>query len=172
MTRVVSALDWVSRIVARLTELLCGVALFAMLALLSVQVGMRYLLGAPPSWAEEVAIGLFGWTVLLYATVGVREHFHVTIDFLPDRYATLRRHSDRLVMVVIFGFGGVMAWAGWQYVLRTLGQHAAASQLPIEALHLAAPVSGALLMLHALALFLRPADEKAPPVPIKEACDE
>ncbi|MEQ6250974.1 TRAP transporter small permease subunit, partial [Sulfitobacter sp. HNIBRBA3233] len=55
------------------------------LGLLVTQVLMRYFLGSPPSWTEELAIILFAWLVLLYATVGLREGFHVAIETIPSR---------------------------------------------------------------------------------------
>lgn len=157
MKTVILTLDRLSRGIARLTAALCGVMLFVMLGLLAAQVVMRYFFGAPPSWTEETAISLFAWVVLLYGTVGVREGFHVAVDFLPDTASPrLRRLSDRLVMVLIFSFGLLLCYAGQAYVVRTGGQRSAALQFPIEALHLAAPVCGVLLLLHSLALFFSP----------------
>lgn len=162
MRSAVDALDAVSRAVARVATVLSLVMLYVMLALLTVQVAMRYLLGAPPSWTEELAIGLFTWTVLLFATVGVREGFHVAIDFLATRGSpALRQSADRFVMLVTIGFGATLAWSGYAYVSRTGGQHSAALQYPIELLHVAAPVCGALITLHAVARFFRPGHAKA-----------
>ena len=148
-----------SALVSRATAALCVAIIFVMLGLLAAQVFLRYAFGAPPSWTEEAAIMLCAWLVLLYATVGVRERFHVAIDLLPAGAVRVRRISDRLVGLVIAGFGGTLLWAGWIYVERTGGQRSAALQAPIEVLHAAAPVCGALLAFHGLALALAPAGD-------------
>ncbi len=120
---------------------------------------MRYFLGAPPSWTEEMAIILFAWLVLLYATVGLREGFHVAIETIPAKWGKMHRFSERLVALLVAGFGLVMFLSGISYVARTSGQKTAALQMPIEALYLSVPVCGALLILHAIALLLEPAQD-------------
>jgi TRAP-type C4-dicarboxylate transport system permease small subunit len=157
------ALTWLSRhltttsrLIGRLVAHLCVLIIYVMLGLLVTQVFMRYFLGAPPSWTEELAIILFAWLVLLYATQGVREQFHVMIETIPARWVTLRRISDRVVSVLIIGFGLVTLTAGINYVERTAGQRSAALQIPIEALYLCVPCCGALLILHATARLLDP----------------
>ncbi len=112
---------------------------------------MRYFLGSPPSWTEELAIILFAWLVLLYATVGLREGFHVAIETIPIRYVRLRGWANRLVAALAILFGWVSLTAGMNYVARTAGQKSAALQIPIEALYLCVPVCGTLFILHGVA---------------------
>jgi len=157
------AIDWASRQLCRLATLVCVAIIYVMLGLLVTQILMRYFLGSPPSWTEELAIILFAWLVLLYATVGVRERFHVAIEFLPETATLLRRASDRLVAALIFGFGFVTYWFGIAYVVKTSGQLTAALRMPIEVLYLSVPVCGALLMLHAVAIVLLPANDDGRP---------
>lgn len=162
---ILQVIEKVSRLLCRLTIYICLGMIYVMLALLAAQVLLRYFFGSPPSWTEEVAIILFTWVVLLYATVGVRQKFHVAIEFVPQHMTTLRRLSDRLVSLLIGGFGFLLLTAGWSYVERTSGQNTAALQLPIEVLYLSIPVCGALLLVHAAALIIDPKihDEKTAP---------
>ena len=149
-----------SRVTSRLVANLCVGVIFAMLGLLVTQVLMRYFLGAPPSWTEELAIILFAWLVLLYATVGLREGFHVAIESIPARFERLHRWADRLVAALSILFGYVTLTAGFAYVERTTGQKTAALQLPIEILYLCVPICGALFVLHGAArLIAHPPDE-------------
>ncbi len=156
LSRIAALVEATSRVVSRLVAGLCVALVYVMLGLLAAQVLMRYLLGAPPSWTEELSIILFGWLVLLYASVGLREGFHVAIQFIPDRWRRLNRLSEWLVALLAMGFGAVAVTAGVAYVERTSGQKTAALQMPIETLYLAVPVSGALFILHALALLVAP----------------
>lgn len=149
-----------SRVTSRLVANLCVGVIFVMLGLLVTQVLMRYFLGAPPSWTEELAIILFAWLVLLYATVGLREGFHVAIESIPARFKRLHRWADRLVAALAILFGYVTLTAGLAYVERTTGQQTAALQLPIEILYLCVPICGALFILHGTArLIAHPPDE-------------
>lgn len=145
-----------SRLLGRLVAGVCIIIVYVMLGLLVTQVLMRYFLGAPPSWTEELAIILFAWLVLLYATVGLREGFHVAIETIPTGWGAVRRISAQLVAVLVFGFGAVTLVSGMSYIARTSGQMTAALQMPIETLYLSVPVCGALLMLHAVALLTEP----------------
>ena len=162
MRRLATLIDTTSRVTARLVAVLCVGIIYLMLGLLVTQVLMRYFLGKPPSWTEEAAIILFTWLVLLYATVGIREGFHVAIETIPADWPRLRVWSDRWVAVLAMLFGWVTLTAGLAYVGRTAGQKTAALQLPIEVLYLAVPVCGALFILHAAALLLVQASTQDP----------
>jgi len=133
------------------------VIIYVMLGLLVTQVLMRYFLGAPPSWTEEAAIILFTWLVLLYASVGLREGFHVAVETVPASWQRLRAWADRWVAALALLFGWVTLTAGAAYVARTSGQKTAALQMPIEVLYLSVPVCGALFILHAVARLVAPA---------------
>jgi len=154
-------IDTTSRVTSRLVANLCVGLIFMMLGLLVTQVLMRYFLGAPPSWTEELAIILFAWLVLLYATVGLREGFHVAVESIPARFERLHGWADRLVAALAILFGWVTLTAGIAYVGRTAGQLTAALQIPIEVLYLCVPVCGALFILHGVARLI------GPPVPPK-----
>lgn len=161
LTALSRALSTTSRLAGRLVAYLCVMIIYIILGLLVMQVVMRYFLGAPPSWTEELAIILFAWLVLLYATEGVREGFHVMIETIPAQWSKLRAASDRIAALLIIGFGLVALTAGTNYVQRTAGQRSAALQIPIEALYLCVPACGALLILHAAARLFEPATSAA-----------
>ena len=125
-----------------------------MLPVLVLQVVARYFFGVALSWSEELSLLLFTWVVLLIGSVGVREGFHVRLTLVPSvlgRSAAL--WLARLIHLGILFFGIMLAVGGYAYVFETIGQTSAAIAYPIEALHLAAPVCGALVTLHALASY-------------------
>lgn len=141
---------------------LCVGLIFVMLGLLVTQVLMRYFLGAPPSWTEELAIILFALLVLLYATVGLREGFHVAVETMPASWPRLRAWADRWVAALALLFGWVTLTAGAAYVARTAGQRTAALQIPIEVLYLCMPVCGGLFILHGVARLIAPPKPASP----------
>ena len=119
---------------------------------LNIQVFTRYVLGQSASWSEELAIFLFTWSILLVGSLGVREKFHVSLTFILDfSPRKIRILFEKLLHVLTLVFGVVFAFSGYSYVERTLGQISAAVQYPIEWLHIAAPVSGILICIHAFA---------------------
>jgi TRAP-type C4-dicarboxylate transport system permease small subunit len=162
MRTIASLVTTASRVTARLAAGLCVGLIFVMLGLLVTQVLMRYFFGAPPSWTEELAIILFCWLVLLYATVGLQEGFHVAIESIPARFEQLHRWADRWVAALAILFGCITLSAGIAYVGRTAGQKSAALQMPIEVLYLSVPVCGALFILHGLARLIAPPPPDAP----------
>lgn len=163
MQRIASLISFTSRVIARLVAYICVGIIFAMLGLLVTQVLMRYFLGAPPSWTEELAIILFAWLVLLYATVGLHEGFHVAIESIPARFKRLNKWADRWVAALAVLFGWVTLTAGVAYVGRTAGQKTAALQIPIEVLYLCVPVCGALFILHGVARLIAPSPRDEAP---------
>lgn len=144
----------VSRWIDRLIAGVCVAVIYVMLVLLLTQVVMRYFLGSPPSWTEELAIILFTWLVLLFASSGIRNHFHVALDTIPERLVRLRFVSDLVVQTLVVVFGVVMITAGYAYVNRTLPQNTAALQIPIGFLYSSIPVSGCLILLHSVSNIL------------------
>ena len=141
-----------SDLAARVTRAVVVAMAALCMGSLILQVFSRYVLGNTFIWTEEAALFLFTWIVLLAGSLGVRDGFHVRLslllNLLPRR---ARRLAEAAIMVLVGLFGGVLAWAGARYVEATMGHVSAAVRYPIEALHLAAPVCGALIVVHAVA---------------------
>jgi len=162
MKRAVQGLDWLSDAVARATVLVVVLAASLMMIALILQVFSRYVLGATFVWTEELALLLFTWIVLLTATVCIRENSHVRLGLLVDALPPLPRAVwQRLVALLVLVFCLILLTSGWDYLARTTGRYSAAIRYPIEWLHAAAPVAGALGALHAFVRFLRPEPDEA-----------
>jgi len=142
-----------SALCARLTVLLSIGLTAGFLFCLVLQIVARYLFNAPLSWTEEAAVFLFVWTMLLLASVGVRERFHVRLEFLSAKLPNdaWRTALEFALTAGITAFGAVMAATGWQLVELVWGNTSAAIQYPAQALYLAAPVSGVLIVVHGVA---------------------
>ena len=135
----------------------------AMLAALSLQVFMRFVVGQPLSWSEELALACFSWSMLLGIALGVREAIHVRMDLLADRLPQPLRHAlDRLVACATAGVGAFVAWAGAGYVADSLGTTSAAIGYPIAFLYACAPACGGLVALFALEVAVLGPAPKAP----------
>lgn len=157
-----SLLERASYWAARVTNIVVVLAAAVMMTALILQVFSRYLFNTSLTWSEELALILFTWTTLLAATSALRDGAHVRLDLvlslLPEG---ARGIAQRVIMLLILAFCLILAWSGWTYTTSTMGQVSAAMRLPIEVLHLAAPVCGLLGALHALARLFRPAEADA-----------
>jgi TRAP-type C4-dicarboxylate transport system permease small subunit len=152
-------LDQASALANGLALVLAAVMAVLMIACLCGEVFFRYVLAHSLPWSEEVALLLFTWAVLLYGAVGVREGFHVRVSVMIDRLpAGARLWLERLILLGIAAFGAVMIHAGWDMVERNFGQVAPATRYPLALLYGAVPAMGALVVLHAVARALQPAD--------------
>ena len=151
-----SGLGIVARGVAVATRYSIALAAAGMLACITYQVVMRYVVGAASSWSEEAAVLLFSWSVLGGLALGVHEGFHVRLTVLPDRLARGGRvAAERIVDVATAGLGAFLAWSGWRFLDITSGSVSAAIGYPTEILNALAIGCGALMALFGLERALR-----------------
>ena len=148
---------------AATVRVLVVVMVLVMLAALSAQVLLRYAFNITLSWSEELSLGLFTWTVLLMAALGVKEGFHVRMSLLIQRLPSgLRLWAERAIHLATVAVGGFLSWSGWRYFADTHGTTSAAIGYPIELLHASAFACGVLITLFALEALIEgrvPADE-------------
>ncbi|MGP1677113.1 MAG: TRAP transporter small permease [Burkholderiales bacterium] len=157
------ALVRINNIAAATVKVLVVVMVLVMLGALSMQVVLRYGFNVTLSWSEELSIGLFTWSVLLMAALGVREGSHVRMSLLIQRLPTRARlRAERTIHLATTAIGGFLAWSGWRYVADTIGTTSAAIGYPIELLYSSGLVCGVLIVLFALEALIEgrvPADE-------------
>lgn len=157
------ALVRINKLAAAAVKWLVIAMVVLMLGALSAQVVLRYVFNVTLSWSEELSLGLFTWTVLLMAAMGVREGFHVRMSLLIQRLAPgARLWAEQTIYLATTAVGGFLAWSGWRYFADTHGSTSAAIGYPIELLHASALVCGILITLFALEALLEgriPADE-------------
>jgi len=153
----------INDLAAAAVKVLVVAMVLAMLFALSGQVLLRYAFSIMLSWSEELSLGLFTWTVLLMAALGVREGFHVRMSLLIQRLSAGPRFwAERAIHLATMAVGCFLAWSGWRYFADTHGTTSAAIGYPIEWLHSSALVCGVLIALFALEALIEgrvPADE-------------
>ncbi len=152
MTLVALLIERVSFWLARATlPLVVGLTAVFVVSLL-LQVLLRYAFNAPLAWTEELATLLFVWATLLAAASAVRSNDMIRLTFLEDaltpRMAGLLR---RVLHLLTITFGAVLAWHGWRLADLVWSDRSAAIGYPSWVLYVAAPVTGAILIIHALA---------------------
>jgi TRAP-type C4-dicarboxylate transport system permease small subunit len=137
--------------IARAAMAAACVLVGVMLAVLALQVFMRSVLDAPPSWSEEVALLAFGWSVLLAIACGVREGIHVRMDIVLELLpAPLRGLCERAMLAAVVFVGLFLAHAGWRYTMESAGSTSAAIGYPMPLLYASTVVCGALVAVFGL----------------------
>jgi TRAP-type transport system small permease protein len=93
-------------------------------------------------WTEEMARFLFVWTIMLGATLGVREGSHLVVDIWPRLSprpeAALRLLSSIAILIMAL----VFVWAGHEFTAFAWHRISELAELPLWLIHVAWPVAG------------------------------
>lgn len=140
-----------SDLLARLVELLAILCGLVMVGSLLLGVFYRYILSDALSWANEVAVLTFTWSVFLAAALVVRDHGHVRIEFidlvLPHWLVRLMSKVTLLAVIFVCGY---LIYSGIGLIELSLGTRSAAIQYPVWMLDASIPVGGALSLFYAV----------------------
>ena len=154
--RPASPLDRLSRKLNATIEKSLFVIGFSMAALVAVQVFFRYVLNHSLFWSEELARFLLVWLTFLGASVAYHRRAHPGIDtfslLLP---AYLKKTAVICVHLASLALFSVMIFYGCQFAYFVRLQISPALYLPKWIIFSIVPLSGGVLMLHALALFVK-----------------
>lgn len=130
---------------------LCAGLMLAMTLLIFSQVVARYVFHQSLTWSEEIGRYIFVWMSFLGMALAVKAKAHVALDILLK---SLRGGGRRVVALVNGACVGVFAAALTYSGLRLLEfggrQRSAALQLPMDAVYVVIPLSGALLFYFAV----------------------
>ena len=93
-------------------------AAIAIVAIMVVAVFMRYALGAPLQWVEEILIAIFIWMIMLGAVSAIRVRGLVSIDaftaLLPQAAQRWVQAFDDIVVIVVLC---ALGWLGLELAL-------------------------------------------------------
>ena len=150
-----SAITSVNRWIFRVTVWMMAVVVPVML----YEVVSRYLFNAPTVWGMELAVLIFGPYFLLGGPYLLHLKGHVTLDLARQRMSTRwQRRMDLLNYPVIVVFCGILlyfsvpsAWSSWRYGETSFS----AWNPPIWPVKVAVPLALALMLLQALAEYMR-----------------
>jgi TRAP-type transport system small permease protein len=140
-----------SYIVAWVTAIVAMAFSLGIILCILIQIFYRYALNAPLSWTDETAIFLFAWSTLLLASVAVRERIHVRFTVVANALpARLYEILDKMIMVLIAGFGIALIVVSQDLVELVWGNLSPALHYPLQLLYIAIPIQGALIAIHAV----------------------
>jgi TRAP-type C4-dicarboxylate transport system permease small subunit len=134
----------------RLVELALAAGMAACSLVILAQVFMRYVLGAPISWAEEFAVLVFAWLIFLGAAYVQRDDSHLSIDSLrrlAGPRLALALDATRLAVIVACSL--VVIWQGVALCLQTLPLEYPAMGVSRAWLYASAPTGFAIGLVYA-----------------------
>ena len=142
----------INRVLVAVETRAAGALVITVAAVVLLQVLMRYLFATPNPWSEELSRFAFIWVSLLGASLAVEHRAHFGFDQVTKKLARrARRAVETFAQAVVLGFALLLIATGIALMDLTLGERSAALNLPVALVYAAAPVSGALMVVHLLA---------------------
>ncbi|MCE5201286.1 MAG: TRAP transporter small permease [Synergistaceae bacterium] len=130
-------------------EYLLVYSLMFSVALIFVQVIMRYIFSNSLSWSEELARYLFLWQIWVGASYAVKEHRHLRIEMIQDfiKDPTRKKIFELFVLSLWLGFSLFLTFEGASLVslLFQRGQVSPAMRVPMAYAYASVPVGCALM---------------------------
>ena len=114
------------------------------------QVLARFILESPSAWSEAWTRASVIWAVMLGVALAFRQGTMLSVDMLHNLLGGTRaRRLEHLVLVIVVGFLGFLAWVGAQMTWRVRFQTMPSLDASISWVYLAIPI-GAVLSLAAV----------------------
>ncbi len=133
--------------IERALMLVVGLLMIAMVAVIFMQVVLRYGFKASTTWADEIARYCMIWTVFLACPVGYRRHCHIKVDVLTRKFTPgFRRVMEFLMYLLQIVFLGILLKASHQYILKIGRQLSQTLKVDMRLVFMAV-VIGAVLMI-------------------------
>jgi len=153
----------IQRVMVPIIFLVSGVMFLIVIA----QVIFRYVLSQPLPWSEELARYLMIWVACLAASEAYVKGNHVGVSFVIDTLKpNLRKVMILTVHLIVAVLMGVIAYQGFRLSFLLGDQVSPAMGLPMTWPYLAVPVGAILILIQALALFLKYIKEPLPEVDV------
>ena len=140
----------VKKILDNLVEGVCMVLVTALAVVVFLQVFNRFVLKAPLSWSEDLAMLLFQWVAFLGAAVGVKRSRHFGIELVVKKLSAGTRYWIEMAVVpVIVGIVAVvMITEGYRVIQFNYNRVYSSMDLSYVWAYLPIPVSGILILIY------------------------
>lgn len=155
LKKVLHGIDKISEWIGKIDSYLLLVVIFATF----YEVIMRYFIGKPTSWSNELCSHFFAIYMMLGGAYVLMKKGHVTMDILSSR---LSPRTKALIEVLTFVIGAsflvVLIWKGGTAAMRTIqiNEHSTSVWAPtMIPFRVCLPVGAALFLLQYIAEFIR-----------------
>lgn len=129
------AADWC----ARLQTWLMAVCLVVMVVLLFGNVAMRYLFNSGINVSDEISRLAFVWLIFLGAVLALRDHQHIGVTMLVERFGPAARRVTHIVcQLLVLWMLWLMADGSWAQTLIGLDTRLPVTGMPLAVFNAAA----------------------------------
>lgn len=98
--------------------IICNVCLFIMLAVLTLQVVLRYVFNNSNSWSDELARYLFIWFIFVGAAYAAHHVAHIRIESLNNVFPKkIRKHVQLLGSIIWIIFCAAIVYISGKYTI-------------------------------------------------------
>lgn len=143
-------IKWLDRVLSGASIAIMSLLVFTVL----LQVFMRYVVGVPVTFTEELSRYLLIWLGLLAASYAYRQRMHLALDLLVDKLQGTNKVALNILihsLVAIFSVA-VLLYGGLQLVYLTyeLDQSSPALGVSMSVIYMALPISGITILIYAI----------------------
>lgn len=141
----------VSAFARRAVDCLSMAGFVFIVAVMGLAVFMRYIMGAPLQWVEELLITIFIWCIMLGAVAAMRTRGHVSIDAVVLCFpAPLQRFTQVFDDLVVIAVTCLLGGLGLQLALGVKDKMTPILKISYQYIDLAIPVGCFLMAAYAL----------------------
>lgn len=135
----------------RFEDILLVAMFVSMVAIIFVQVIMRYAFNNSLSWSEELGKFLFVWLSWIGISIGARRREHIKITMLVDKLPyRAARAMDVLVELTLIAICAITAYYGVTLVFSQAGTHFAGIKISMSWGYLSVVVGCILMVIRSL----------------------
>ena|SRR5579872_1822578 len=140
------------RAAQRLPYIALGVLFAAMVALLTIELLLRNIVGSSIDWYDEVSRLLFVWCVFLGAAVGIRDRTHYSVTLFTHSVSEpARRRLEIIADVIVVVIALVLLKQSLSLMLIERHQLLSVTRLSAGWVDASVAVSSALMVMYAIA---------------------
>ena len=130
-------------------EISTVLALTGILVLMTLQIIMRYFVGKPLQWTDEVSRMCMVWMTFLGSALAFRNQAHICVDLITNH---LPPKASRLVLLITeiltFLFLGLLAYLGCKYAAMNMKTRSLETGISKGVMYSVIPISAVWMMLY------------------------
>lgn len=138
---------------------ICRYGVFAIVVVVTYEVGARYIFNAPTLWGHDTTQFLFGATAVLAGAYCLHHNAHVSVDIVYRHFSPRGQLIlDVVASMFLFAFCGVAFWWGLQFAatsIKMLEVTQTPFRGPVYPVKAALVIGTALILLQGVAKFTR-----------------
>ncbi len=152
-------IDRVTGVVDKLVQVAVVTIFVVIFALLNLQVAMRYVMGIPMIWLEELAGFLMAYLTLWGSSSCIRSDGHVRVSFLPDRMKSpvSRRWLSIVIHAILLFYLFYLIVYGYRFAAMGHGELTPSGTFDFFLPRLALTTGGILMAVQAAGVIVREA---------------